>query len=229
MSILFHERIPIYLNLTLKKILVVGGGAAATEKIKGLSASGCFLCVISPLLSRETRELLQGWPHANLKVEERKFENDDLLGSWLVYAATDNSILNKNICQYCETLGIWSNSVDDAAHAHFYSCAQVRQGPWRFAVATDGKFAGFSKLLREVLENTLPDSDSDDLAEIALFRNKLREKLPDPDQRRNVLKNIIQQLKTEYFADCKELNQNSQRSSNTIVSKWGVPGNISKG
>lgn len=193
------ERLPLYLDLNKRLVVIVGGGAAAAEKLRGLLCTGCHLRLVSPEISAETRALIAQWPKEEALYIESAYEPSHLEGAWLVYAATSLGSLNHEIVELCSAKRIWANSVDDPAHSRFYSCSQLRKGPWRFAIATDGQFAGLSKLLRETLEAVLPEEDAQSLEEIARFRQRLMERLPDPAKRREALKGILGALREKYL------------------------------
>ena len=193
------ERLPLYMDLRERLVVIVGGGAAAAEKLRGLSGTGCLLRLVSPAISEETSALLAKWPKGKASYIESTYEPSHLEGAWLAYAATDNAMVNQAVVAECEALRLWANSVDDPAHSRFYSCSQVRKGPWRFAIATDGQFAGLSKLLRETLEALLPEADEAALAEIASFRRLIMQRLPEASQRREALQEILGALRDKYL------------------------------
>lgn len=192
-------RLPLYLDLNKRLVVIIGGGAAAAEKLRGLLGTGCHLRLVSPEITEETRILISKWPMEEALYIESPYKPSHLEGAWLVYAATNLGPLNHEIVEQCSVRHIWANSVDDPAHSRFYSCSQLRKGPWRFAIATDGQFAGLSKLLRETLETLLPEEDAQSLEEIAQFRQRLMERLPDPAKRREALKEILSALREKYL------------------------------
>ena len=50
---------PIYLNLTGKRVVVIGGGEVAERKVASLSGTGAALTVISPTLTPQLLALAE--------------------------------------------------------------------------------------------------------------------------------------------------------------------------
>jgi precorrin-2 dehydrogenase / sirohydrochlorin ferrochelatase len=147
-------KIPFYFDLQGRIVLIVGGGNAAAEKLRGLQGSGCTIRLCAPVISDEVRTLLAEFAlSGGCEVHQRVFVDEDILGSRLVFAATDCSETNQTVYTLAEQQNIWASIVDNPTQTSFYSCSQFRHGPWIFAISTDGKFAGLSKFLRMILEH----------------------------------------------------------------------------
>ncbi|EOQ96303.1 siroheme synthase domain protein [Leptospira wolbachii serovar Codice str. CDC] len=191
------KKYPIFLNLENKNILIVGGGNACLEKLVGLEFTGAKLQVVSIEFSEEVKTFLNKYP--NIAVEQRAVQEEDLNHRDIIFLATSDSEINRNFRKVAKEKGIWVNSVDDPKNCDFYSSSSVSIGPVQFAISTDGKFAGVSSTLRKLFEEILPEEDYELMDRLFLMRRKLKEILPEPQERRKALKEIIQNLNSKYF------------------------------
>jgi uroporphyrin-III C-methyltransferase/precorrin-2 dehydrogenase/sirohydrochlorin ferrochelatase len=81
---------PLLLDLTGRRVLVVGGGPVATRRAERLAESGAVIEVVAPAVSNRLRELAAC-------VAERAFEPGDVHGAWLVLACTDSPAVNASV------------------------------------------------------------------------------------------------------------------------------------
>ncbi|MGV3668086.1 MAG: precorrin-2 dehydrogenase/sirohydrochlorin ferrochelatase family protein [Leptospira bouyouniensis] len=191
------KKYPIFLNLEGRNILIVGGGNACLEKLIGLEFTGANLHLISISYKEEVQKFLQ--KHPQIKTETRPVTEDDLNHRDIIFLATSDPETNKKYRALAKSKGIWVNSVDDPKNCDFYSSSTVSIGPIQFAISTDGMFAGVSSTLRKLFEETLPEEDHELLETIFVMRRNLKELLPNQEERRKVLKDIIHKLNSEYF------------------------------
>ncbi|EOQ88510.1 siroheme synthase domain protein [Leptospira yanagawae serovar Saopaulo str. Sao Paulo = ATCC 700523] len=191
------KKYPIFLNLEGRNILIVGGGSACLEKLMGLEYTGANLHLISLDYSEDVISFLERYPQ--IKRETRAVIEEDLNHRDIIFLATSDTETNKRFRTLAKNKGIWVNSVDDPKNCDFYSSSTVTVGPIQFAISTDGMFAGVSSTLRKLFEEVLPEEDHELLETIFIMRRKLKELLPNQEERRKVLKGIIQKLNSEYF------------------------------
>lgn len=191
------KKYPIFLNLENKNILIVGGGNACLEKLTGLEFTGANIHVIAIAFSDEVKTFLTKYP--SIKVEKRAVQEEDLNNRDIIFLGTSDPNTNQKFRTIAKGKGIWVNSVDDPKNCDFYSSSTVNVGPIQFAISTDGKFAGVSSTLRKLFEEILPEEDHEFMETVFEMRRKLKEILPDPQERRLALKEIIQNLNSKYF------------------------------
>lgn len=101
---------PISIDLNNKNILVIGAGKIALRKIKTLMSYNCNILVITKnILEKKILELEK---NNKIKVlKNKEFEEKFLENIFLVIAATDNEVLNKNISQLCINKNILVNNI----------------------------------------------------------------------------------------------------------------------
>ena len=142
---------PVFLKLTGRTVLVVGGGQVAATKLGALLAAGAGVRVVAP-------QVADGIERPGVTVERRPFEPRDLDGAWLVVAAATPEV-NRQVAAEAETRRVFVNAVDDPANASAYLGGVVRRAGVTFAVSTDGRAPALAGLLREGLEALLPEAE----------------------------------------------------------------------
>ncbi|MDB4945452.1 MAG: uroporphyrinogen-III C-methyltransferase [Labilithrix sp.] len=151
-------------------MLVVGGGAVATRKALDLVEARARVHVVAKEVSAELAEAAarelgpDDGPDAALTVDARGFEASDLHGMWLVFAATDDPVVQRQIADECEARQIFCVAIDDPPNATAYGGAVLRRGPVTIAISTSGEAPALARLLREVLEQALPEESFVDAA-----------------------------------------------------------------
>ena len=161
--------LPIILDLTGRKALVVGGGRIAYRKAKALADEGAQVTVISPNFVDDFSTM----PNATLV--QRTFEAGDTEGFQLVITATGNHAVDQLIYDEGNARGTWVNSADDPDRCSFYLAATHRDGNVIVAVSTEGK----SPALASHLRNTIADQLPKNLADIAIELDRQRSEIKD--------------------------------------------------
>ncbi len=129
------------INLTkLRKslVLVVGGGKVAERKLRRLLAGGAKICLISPEV---TTQIAKWITDQQLQWEERIYQKGDLAREnkpFLVIAATNARLVNAQIAQEAEELGLLCNVVDKPQEGNVHFPAVERLNGLVIAVSTEG-------------------------------------------------------------------------------------------
>lgn len=136
---------PIFLNVSGKRAVVVGGGPVAVRKARGLIEAGAKVVVIAPDLSTE------------LPVEwrKRRYRAGDLKGAALAFAATNDRAVNARVRNEANALGIPVNVADAPEECDFLVPARVRKNGFHIAISTDGENPTAAVNLRRKLEELL--------------------------------------------------------------------------
>ena len=101
---------PVSIDLNNKNILVIGAGKIALRKVETLMSYNCNILVITKdILEEKFLELEKSNKIKVLKNQE--FEEKFLENIFLVIAATNNEVLNKNISQLCMNKNILVNNI----------------------------------------------------------------------------------------------------------------------
>jgi precorrin-2 dehydrogenase/sirohydrochlorin ferrochelatase len=140
---------PIYVDLQTQRCLVVGGGEVAERKVETLLRANGTVTVISPKLT----PALRSWAEdGRIEALVRSYEPGDLNGFSLVFAATDDENLQRDITAEARARGILVNVVDRPALCSFIVPALVSQGDLTIAVSTSGASPALAKKIRQELE-----------------------------------------------------------------------------
>ena len=101
---------PVSIDLNNKNILVIGAGKIALRKVETLMSYNCNILVITKdILEEKFLDLEEDNKIKILKNQE--FEEKFLENIFLVIAATNNEVLNKNISQLCISKNILVNNI----------------------------------------------------------------------------------------------------------------------
>lgn len=169
---------PLFLKLTNRPVLVVGGGSIASSKIPALLEAGARVTVVSPELSPE---LAQRAASREITWLNKPFSPDDLDGKFLVIAATSLSDLNGFVYREADRRNILCNAVDDIDHCHFYYGSIVQRGDLQIAISTKGKSPALAQRLRQELEQQFEPEYAAWLDELGDARDALRADSSDPE------------------------------------------------
>jgi len=145
---------PLFLDVSGRDVLVVGGGAVAERKVADLLDAGASVRVVAKVATPALVELARS---GDIALEERAFDRTDVSGAWLVFAATDDAGAQKDAASACDEARVFCVAVDDPANASAYGGSIVRRGALTVAISTSGEAPAVAKLLREIFEQALPD------------------------------------------------------------------------
>ncbi len=173
-----NKLFPIFLKLKGRRVLVVGGGLIALQKMQALINTEAELTVIAPTIIDELRALTGEFPNKR-KIEfiERDYQQGDELGSYMVIAATDLPELNNSIANRARDQMILANSVDEPEYCDFYVPSVVEAGDIKIAISTNAKAPAVAQRIRLELEPIARDIYLPILEYIAEFRSKVHTKI----------------------------------------------------
>ena len=146
---------PIFLDLRGRAVLVVGGGALAAEKVRGLRAAEAEITVAAPTLESELAALRDAGAIAHIP---REYREGDMAGFSVVMAAQDGRAGdggNSQLLAEARERGILLNAADDPANCDFILPAVLRQAPLTIAISTAGGSPAIARRVREELTEYL--------------------------------------------------------------------------
>ena len=171
------DRFPIFLDLTGRACLVVGGGKVAERKVENLLAAGAKLSLVAPELTPELQQLLTTY---SVNYQAREFADDDIQGQFLIIAATNNAKVNAHVAALANQVNIPVNVVDDQSLGSFIVPSIVDRSPVMVAVSTGGASPVLARQLRMRLE-TMISSQCGELAGITEeYRDIVKQRLAEP-------------------------------------------------
>lgn len=191
---------PISLKLQQQRCLIVGGGHIALRKATLLAKAGAIIDIVAPEIEEQLLQLVTTTNGQHfVEVFSEKFLSTPYR---LVIAATNDPQVNKTVFEQCEVRNLLVNSVDDIPHCRFMVPAIIDRSPLVISVASNGTSPVLSRQIRTQLETSIPHGMGK-LAEFSgKWRNKVKEKISNPDERRIFWENLYASpLKEQVFND----------------------------
>ncbi len=164
------------LRLSGRDVLVVGGGAIATQRVRALLAAGALVSVVAPRVGTELQARLAA---GEIVHHARLFAPADLQGIAVVLVAIDDRVVSAAIARYARQQRIWVNVADRPELCDFYLPAIHRAGPVQVAVSTDGAGPGLAARLRDEIRDALPAELPAAIENFAALRKQVRAEQPD--------------------------------------------------
>lgn len=124
--------LPISIDISDSKILIIGGGQSALKKIKILQRSGAQLEVIAENIIDEVYE-------TGVVCFKKSYEKSDLRGYLMLYSCTNNETLDRQIASDGKEAGVLVNIHDNPALCQFVSPAIYRDGNISVAVSSNAE------------------------------------------------------------------------------------------
>lgn len=139
---------PINLNISGRLCLVVGGGAVAARKIEALLFSEALVRVVSPEVSRKISDYAA---RGQIEWIRREYRESDLEQVFLVFAATNQPIVQDQIAHQAKKSGVLLNSADHPDQCDFQVPAKIRRGGLLIAISTGGASPALSTRIKHRL------------------------------------------------------------------------------
>lgn len=182
------RHLPAFLDIAGRPCLVIGGGEVAARKIALLERAGGRVHVTSPEL---VPSLSRGVAAGRIRHLSDRFSPDQLDGSAVVIAATDDRALNARVSWEARRRGIPVNVVDDPALCTFQVPAIVDRDPVLVAISTGGTSPVLARWVRRRIEGLLPAALGN-LARLAdRWRAAAKDGLPSIDARKRFWENTF--------------------------------------
>ena len=147
------DYLPLFVKLTGRAVVVVGGGGVALRKVDWLLKAGARVTVIAPQLEAALAALVA---RGALKHLAQPFSAAQLEGAVAVVATTSDREVNRAVSQAAQRYAIPVNVVDDAALSSFIFPAIVDRAPLLVAVSSCGHAPVLARRVREQIEALLP-------------------------------------------------------------------------
>ncbi|RLC19290.1 MAG: bifunctional precorrin-2 dehydrogenase/sirohydrochlorin ferrochelatase [Deltaproteobacteria bacterium] len=180
---------PVFLDINARNCLVIGGGSVGTRKALALVESGANVTVISPTVTDTLRSLAR---RGTINLKTRTYCPADMEGMFLVFGATNQETLNRQINQDAERLNMLCNIADRPAVCNFILPATVKRGDLVIAISTSGKSPAFAKELRKHLETQFGDEYATLLTLMGRIRSLLLKEKHAPEEHKPIFNQIIQ-------------------------------------
>jgi uroporphyrin-III C-methyltransferase / precorrin-2 dehydrogenase / sirohydrochlorin ferrochelatase len=149
-------RLPVFLALDGKRVLVAGGSSAAAWKAELLSAAGAHVDVYAEEISEELRALAAAPPHGAIVLHWRACLAGDLKTAVVAVGAFTDEADAARFAEAARAAGVPVNVVDKPEFCDFTFGAIVNRSPLVIGISTDGAAPVFAQAIRARLEMLLP-------------------------------------------------------------------------
>lgn len=136
---------PIFVDLTGRLVVIVGGGEAAERRVRQLRRYGADVTVISP---DPGSALLAAEAEGELTIERRAYQRGNLAEAFLAVCVAEDPEVRRAVHGEAESSGRLLNVADEPGMCSFIVPAVVNRGPLQIAVSTGGLAPGLTKQLR---------------------------------------------------------------------------------
>ena len=179
---------PAFIDIKEKGVVVIGQNPAAIAKAKLLSKAGGKVSLFKSHSGHETYKDIK---NENFNVVKRNWSLEDLKDVFLIVASTESRTENKLISKYAKSLGVLINCVDQPSISNFTFPAIVERGDVVIGISTGGKAPVLARRLRAAIETVLPRNTREIAAFIGTFRDRIKEKLPQLEDRKRFWDNLL--------------------------------------
>jgi uroporphyrin-III C-methyltransferase/precorrin-2 dehydrogenase/sirohydrochlorin ferrochelatase len=141
--------LPLQLKLQGRLVVLIGAGIVAARKASKIINTGAKLRIISPT----TSDIESYWATKDVERIYRYYSGvTDVIGAFLVIAATDNKTLNAKIALEARSIGALVLRVDAPEDSDFAFPATLRRGALTISFATNTICPAYAKQLRQDAE-----------------------------------------------------------------------------
>jgi siroheme synthase-like protein len=158
--------LPVNLLVEGQPCLVVGGGPIAARKVGHLLDAAAEVTVVSPSLSDELQSHVSAGRVTHL---DRPFDAADVEGKCLVFAATDNSDVNRHVVAACRERNILCSAADENwPSGDFLMPAICRKAGMIVTVSTGGRSCRQARIVKDRVADMLDSLTSPDAGDDAV-------------------------------------------------------------
>jgi precorrin-2 dehydrogenase/sirohydrochlorin ferrochelatase len=176
---------PVFLKLAGHKVLIVGGGIVAEQKIEAVLRSATDVSVIAPVVT----DRIRSWAgEGRLRHLALEFQAGMARGYFLVIACTDSEDVNRAVYEEARSSGALANAVDDPEYCDFYAPAVVSRGEFQIAISTGGASPALAQQVRRELEEKYGPEYGPWTAWLGRIRGTLRRAMPRGEARKQLIR-----------------------------------------
>ncbi|MBI3758308.1 MAG: bifunctional precorrin-2 dehydrogenase/sirohydrochlorin ferrochelatase [Deltaproteobacteria bacterium] len=180
--------LPIFIDVSGRACVVIGGGEVAERKVRSLIEAGATVVVVSPTVTPELAAMSR---EGTLRHIARKYQHGDLAGAWLVFEATGDGATARMVAVEADERCVPINVADVPELCTFIVPAVVQRGGLQVAISTGGASPALARKIREELEESFGAEYELTIELLADARRWLRAQEPDLGTRARVLSALV--------------------------------------
>jgi siroheme synthase-like protein len=116
------HKFPLFIDLSGRKILIVGAGSIAFRRVNTLLMYGADVTVVAPKICDNINDLARD---GKITLLSRQFCREDVTDKFMVIAATDDGELNSQVTSYARACGAIANNASDRSDCDFFFPAVI--------------------------------------------------------------------------------------------------------
>ena len=179
---------PVYLDISERTCLVIGGGSVATRKVQTLMACGAKVTVVSPEVTSTIQRL---YDEKQIVLKLRPYQSEDLDTAFLVIGATNDESLNLKISGDAENRNLLCNIADRPEVCNFILPSIVHRGDLIIGISTSGRSPAMAKSIRKELEKQFGLEYAVFLQLMGAIRKRLLSQAHEPEAHKHLFERLI--------------------------------------
>ncbi|MBQ0822710.1 uroporphyrinogen-III C-methyltransferase [Microvirga sp. HBU67558] len=183
-------KLPLFVDLAGRSILVVGGSDGIAWKAELLAAAGGTVRIVAENPSPELRSVVRNDP-TRLTLMRRSWREADLAGVSVAIADIEDRQDAANFAEAARRHGALVNVVDKPAFCDFQFGTIVNRAPVVVSISTDGAAPILGQAIRRRIEAVLPPSLGAWAQAAKVFRDRLRDIIPSKPGRRRFWEQFV--------------------------------------
>jgi uroporphyrin-III C-methyltransferase/precorrin-2 dehydrogenase/sirohydrochlorin ferrochelatase len=183
------QALPIFFNIKNRHCVVIGGGDVATRKVTTLLKASAAITLYSPEICHELQDLADA---KKINFIQANFAPNQLNGSCLVIAATDDEAVNMAVSIAAKVQNIPVNVVDAPDLCTFTMGSIIDRSPVVIAISSEGNAPVLARYIRTKIETMLPATYGRIATIAGEFREQVKEKFATTQLRRRFWEGVLQ-------------------------------------
>ena len=183
------QALPIFINITQRLCVVIGGGEVALRKVSLLLRANASVKLFAPEICPQLQALVDA---EKITYIPAHFEPQQIHMACLVIAATDDEAVNCAVSVAAKAQNIPVNVVDAPALCTFTMASIVERAPIVIAISSEGTAPVLARYIRTKIETMLPAGYGRIAAIAGEFRDKVKARFATSQERRIFWEGILQ-------------------------------------
>jgi uroporphyrin-III C-methyltransferase/precorrin-2 dehydrogenase/sirohydrochlorin ferrochelatase len=172
---------PAFVRVTGRRVVVVGGGEIAAQRLRLLVKTSAAITLIDPAPGDAVRQVAASGGVALL---DQPFHPDHLNGTILVFAASDEPETNSDVASAATARGIAVNVADRPGDSSFIVPAIIDRDPVVVAIGSEGTAPALARELKSRIEAWLPFALGEVARRAGALRTEVRRRIGNAQARR---------------------------------------------
>ncbi|NPA23485.1 MAG: bifunctional precorrin-2 dehydrogenase/sirohydrochlorin ferrochelatase [Crenarchaeota archaeon] len=191
-------RVPLFIELSNRKVLVLGGGQVGTHRARKFSEAGARVVVVSKEFTDELKRLSREGRVVLYQVSLDRETTLSFVEAWIAWAdivvyTIPDVELAKIVRDLCKKYSKFLNDATDAEHTDIVVPFEGSINGIRIAVTTEGKSSTFARILRDWIVDQIRHNENLKRLAKAWFKAKsiIKREIKDPRMRMRIYRELM--------------------------------------